>query len=113
MRFVTAAFLTASLLGGILAAEDRKDQIKAQVLSAVQSTDIYAQGSKPFRLEARAQLMFEQQTPGTYKLFWASPEQWREEIRVGDFEEVWVRNGNNQWISRNLGYPPLRVQELR
>jgi len=112
MRFVTTAFLTASLLGGILAAEDQKDHIKAQVLSAIYSTDVYARG-EPFRLEAHARLMFEQQTPGTYKLFWASPERWREEIRAGDFEEVWVRNGNNQWISRNLGYPPLRVQELR
>jgi hypothetical protein len=50
---------------------------------------------------------------GMYNIIWASPDRFREEIVLGNFQQTRVVNGSQEWRKRNLTYVPLRVIQLR
>lgn len=99
-----------------LQAIDKKKEAEALALlqKAHGLTDIRAEGSTPFRLEADFKFygLAGGTTAGKYAMIWASPDQWREEISFPGFSQVRVGGKDRVWMYRNIQFRPLRVSQL-
>lgn len=104
-----AAILSVTLAFG---SDANPDQTKTDLSTALKRSSIRSAGSPPFQLTASFTLNFKTPIDGTYRLFWMSPSVWRHEIVMPGYQEKVVRNGDQEWIDRNLAYPPLHVQQL-
>ncbi|HLK33406.1 MAG TPA: energy transducer TonB [Terriglobales bacterium] len=69
----------------------------------------------PYELQIQFRLFPPNQMPvsGTYVEIWASREQWRKKITVGDFDEVIVRNKTGEWRAESGGVEAPEVREFR
>lgn len=113
MRHLSVIFVAFFCASFCLADSAKKDQAKADLIAALEKSSMQREGSPPFQLTANFTLTFDRPVNGTYKLYWMSPSVWREEIDMPGYQERIVQNGDKKWVSRNIGYPPLRVQELK
>lgn len=79
---------------------------RAQALALFQKalavSDIRAPGSPPFELRGTIDVRGgdKKDESGTYDLKWASPEQWREEIRFADYWQTRVGGKDQYWQAR-------------
>jgi TonB family protein len=86
----------------------------AQKLLEASRAVVNLQDQGPYRMEISLHVVDEnqKQLDGTYKVDWAAPDRFREEITLGDFQQTRVVAGGNEWLKRNQDYAPLRVAEL-
>jgi hypothetical protein len=78
-----------------------KDEGKALVERSNKLTDLRALGSAPFHLNARTKAYGRkgQSIRGTYELWWASPNRWREDISWGDNSFIRIADKNHLWVN--------------
>jgi hypothetical protein len=88
----------------------------AAVKKAKEVSDIRVADALPFTLNGRIRFS---QIPGrngieegTYRLDWASPTFWREEISTASYERVIVRKNDKRWI-KSSSPMPLAVYQLQ
>ena len=82
---------------------DDKSETEKRLHTAQELTDIRASGSQPFRLSASIKLFDErgQAQQGTYQLAWEDRTRWKDELKLPDFSQFRLANGDKLFIGRN------------
>ena len=106
MRLIRLTFVC---LFSILAWAGDKVQPSTLLQHASEVSDIRGPGAPPFHLTAKVRIYGEQPVEGTYELTWASNDQWREEITVGN--EKATRIGGRSTVS--LENDTAKAQSIR
>lgn len=75
--------------------------------------DIRSNGDKPFQLDADFTAQTNLKLEGHLIWKWSAKDLWSQEIRMGDYREVSIRNGDTLYVSRNAPFTPLRVTQLQ
>lgn len=105
---VACLLLAVPVYSGNKSAKDEAARAQALTLfqKALAVSDIRAPGSPPFELQGTVNVHGgdKKDESGTYDLKWASPEQWREEIRFGDYSRVRVGGKDEYFQSRSIPY---------
>ena len=88
-----------------------KEEAKALVERSNKLTSLRAFGSAPFHIHAKVKSYGPkgQNIQGTYELWWASLDRWREEINWGDKSFARIANNNRLWI---IGADTYRLDTL-
>lgn len=98
-------------------AGSRKSSQEAEALlaRARQLSDLKAKGSPPFDLDATFTLynLAGDHTQGVYRLMWASPSEWREEVMLPGQNTVAVEHAGESWHTSVLPYTPYLIFQLR
>jgi len=94
-------------------AADNKDSSQ-EFLKAADLTDIRSPGSPAFELDAKVNIYAGNGTavPGSYKLIWLSPSEWREELTYSGYTRVRVGGEDKYWQQRSPDYESLQITEL-
>jgi TonB family protein len=105
----TALFLfAASHL--IQAAEDPVAQ--QLFMAAEQQANVFHHNASPFELNIDFFVQMNVPAGGHLTLKWESDNRWWRKIVMGEFQQTDIRNGDKLYISRNLGFTPVRIREL-
>jgi len=103
--------LLSSAVSRCLAGVDPAEQ---QLLKAATNrVDIRSSSAKAFELDAEFTAQFNTPKDGHLTWKWAARDLWRQEITMGDYRQVMVRNGDTLYNSRNEPFIPLRIDELQ
>lgn len=93
-----------------------KEKAAAWISKAAEFSNLKGPGSKPFRLRLQWKAGYGTVVAtGAYQLLWASPEQWREELRTGDNVAIRTATGGKVWVVRGddfLSYPAYQLQNM-
>lgn len=103
---VLIVILTAS---SAVPAKDKKQQeAEALLAKARELHDIRCDGCKPFRLKAEIRSYEDagKTVDGTYVLYWASKDKWRDEITWPDYNEAQVCLGDKIWRRHSSRFRP-------
>jgi hypothetical protein len=82
------------------------------LLAANQQRNIFHGQGSSFQLEIDFTAQLNVPTNGHLNLQWKDEDHWRIAVSIAGFEEVEVQNGEWTHTARNLGFTPIRVQEL-
>jgi hypothetical protein len=86
-----------------------------KVRKAVERSTLNQPGTKPFHLKASIAPSFERDKNsgrnGEVEVWWASPNQWRREVRCTDFRQVEIFNNNQDWQKNTGDYFPEWLRE--
>jgi hypothetical protein len=98
---------TLSVFGG-----DWRDQIR----SAVEKSTLNQPGTPPFHLRAELSPYRPGIEPpyltGTIEIWWASPTQWKREIRSPQFHQLAIMNDGKEWQHNDGDYFPEWLREI-
>ncbi|HWW16759.1 MAG TPA: hypothetical protein VN310_19010 [Candidatus Dormibacteraeota bacterium] len=93
-----------------------KEKAASWIAKAAELSNLKGHGSKPFRLRLQWKSGYGTViATGAYQLFWTSPEQWREELRIGDNVAIRVATGGKVWVERGddfLSYPAYQLENM-
>lgn len=92
---------------------DSKSDAARMASAFREKTAIQGEPTVPFHLSANVHATINEPIDGTYILYWAGIDRWREAIVLGDYNEITVRSGDQKWTDRNLAFPPYVVGQLR
>jgi TonB family protein len=110
MRTIGHALVPLLLLTGGLGSVDPAEQ---QLLSSARDlVNIRSTDGNPFQLEADIRLQINVPQDGHLTWKWAAKTAWSQEITLGDYTQINVRQADTLYISRNGSFTPLRVSEL-
>lgn len=100
---------------GIADRNYNRKEAEALLAHAQRISDIRAEGSSPFLLRARVQLLDLPKSPvdGVYLLLWVSLNQWREEFIFPGYSLLRGVNEEGYWEKRPAGHVPYRIYNLR
>jgi TonB family protein len=91
----------------------RTDPGTQQSLAAAeQQADIFSDDAGPWQMEVDFIAQVREPLNGHLTLKWAATDRWWRKITLAEFQETDIRTGDKLYISRNLGYTPLRVKDL-
>jgi hypothetical protein len=103
----------AAVLG--LSASARADSPVNTVRKAVERSTLNQPGTKPFHLKALLAPSFERDREsnrtGEVEIWWASPTQWRREVRSPEFHQIDIMNGQREWQMNEGDYFPEWLRE--
>lgn len=114
-RFLTIGSLLAGLTLPAAQAQQipSKKDTKKMIQQAAATTQLAAPGP-PFHLFAKFKYSIDRdQREGTYELFWAAPNRFREEFRMGDVTETEVTSGSKLFVERSSKALPLPLWRIR
>ncbi len=102
------------MTGGWCAAKDEAPSPNALISGAHQQEEIWTDGTPPMLMRAEIQVSDSKGAlvKGQYTFNWAAPSQWREDIRIENYERIRVRDVNGYWQKSGLGYQPQIIFEL-
>jgi hypothetical protein len=108
-----ATLLLASLsLSTSLRADDPEKLVK----KAVERSTLNQSGTKPFHLKAVLAPSLERDRgsnrTGEVEIWWASPTQWKREVRSPEFHQIAIRNGDREWQKSEGDYFPEWLREI-
>jgi hypothetical protein len=108
-----SAFATTLLLAATcpLLAENN-DVGKKVLISAERQASIFHEGNSPMRLEVNFTAQQSVPVEGHLTFVWAARDRWRREVKLSDFQQIEIRNGDKLFTSRNLPFTPFRIGEL-
>lgn len=88
---------------------------EALLARARELSDLKAKGSPPFDLDASFTLynLAGDHTQGVYRLMWASPTEWRDEVLLPGHSTVAVEHAGESWHTSVLPYTPYLIFQLR
>lgn len=93
-----------------------KKEVAAILAKAEGRIDLTAAGASPFHLLAAVRYSFEKTSlDGTYEIYWAGPDRYREEFRLGPINSDYVALHDKLYIARAipaLTYPQWKVRML-
>jgi TonB family protein len=110
--FIFASFF--AMAGGWCAATEETPSRDALISRAHLQEDIWTDGTPPMVMLAEIQVADSKGdlVKGQYTFNWASPSQWREDIRFENYERIRVRDVNGYWQKSELGHQPQIIFEL-
>jgi len=116
MRIKTTARVMVMLVGVLgLIASGRADDSEKLVKKAVERSTLNHAGTKPFHLRAVLAPSFERDRgsnrTGEVEIWWASPTQWRREVRSPEFHQIAIVNGGREWQKNEGEYFPEWLRE--
>lgn len=86
------------------------------VKKAVERSTLDQPGTKPFHLKATLAPSFERDKnsgrTGEVEIWWASPTQWKREVRSPEFHQIEVLNGAQDWQKNEGDYFPEWLREI-
>ncbi|HUN83802.1 MAG TPA: energy transducer TonB [Terracidiphilus sp.] len=89
------------------------DSAAQQLLDSAHSPANLLQGtSSPFDLEVDFTAQFKAPTVGHLTLKWQSKDHWWSKVEISGFEQTTVRDGEEQYILRNIPYTPVPISDL-
>jgi len=106
------------MLVGVLAsiASGRADDSEKLIKKAVERSTLNQAGTKPFHLRAVLAPSFERDRgsnrTGDVEIWWASPTQWRREVRSAEFHQIAIVNGGREWQKNEGEYFPEWLREI-
>jgi hypothetical protein len=110
MRRVSAVLAGVLGLSGLARADD-SDLVK----KAVARCTLNQTGTKPFHLKAVLAPSLERDRgsnrTGEVEYWWASPTQWRREVRSPEFHQIAIVNGGKEWQKNQGDYFPEWIRE--
>jgi hypothetical protein len=119
MTQITRFFAFGALLAGLAlpAAQAQqtpsKKDAKKMIQQAAAATQLGTPGA-PFHLFAKFKYTLQNDTrDGTYELFWAAPNRFREEFHMGEVTETDVATGSKLFIERSSKALPLPLWRIR
>jgi hypothetical protein len=105
---VLIAVLGSSVLGH---ADDPGKAVK----KAVERSALNQMGTKPFHLKAIIAPSFDRDQgsnrTGDVEIWWASPTQWKREVRSPEFHQIEIVNGGKEWQKNEGDYFPEWLRE--
>ena len=85
----------------------------AQLLSAASAqADLWVPGNS-YRLEADFVTQLQKPETGHLTLKWSAKDTWRQEITLGTYQQISVRQGEKNSTARNLNFTPLPIREIQ
>jgi hypothetical protein len=98
-----------------LSAAARADNPVSTVKKAVERSTLNQPGTKPFHLKAVLAPSFdrdrESNRTGEVEIWWASPTQWKREVRSPEFHQIATVNGQQEWQKNEGDYFPEWLRE--
>jgi hypothetical protein len=90
------------------AAKEDAASPEALISRARLQEEIWTSGTPPMLMRAEVQVSDAKGglMHGDYTFNWVSPSQWREEIRLGSYERLRVRDPKGYWQKSELNYQP-------
>jgi TonB family protein len=94
-----------------LFSSDKKQEAESLMSKASELSSLDSQGARPFHLYINFRLagMTSLPTDGRYMWTAVTGEQWRQEIRFGDYSQVVIGNEGKLWEKRTLNFLPKPV----
>ena len=106
----------ASLIGLGFSSSRVADDPENLVRKAAERCTLNQPGTKPFHLRATLAPSFERDRPsnrtGEVEFWWASPSQWKREVRSPEFHQVAIVNGQKEWQKNEEEYFPEWLREI-
>jgi len=91
------------------------ENMAGKVRKAIERGTLNQAGTKPFHLKATITPSFERDKDtgrnGTVEIWWASPNQWKREIRSPDFHQVEIFSNDHDWQKNEGEYFPEWLRE--
>ena len=118
MRNITkkiVAYLLLAVIGNVcFASKEGTSSSEALMSRARTQQDIWAEGTPPMLMRAEIQMSDAKGVvaQGQYVFRWASPSQWKEEIRFANYERLRVRDEKGYWQKSTLNYQPEMIFQL-
>lgn len=83
-------------------------------LKAADQTEIRSPGSPPFELDAKVNFLGGdgKPHPGSYKLVWLSPSEWREEVSFNGYSRIRVGGEGRYWQQRSPDFELVQIHQL-
>lgn len=107
-RVLKRCLLIYILIAAFLSVADAEKIDKAELVGAIARTMPLTHVDVPVQLSGEATLRRGgKKTNGTYVLTINSPQQWREEIGLTDYQELHVNDGSKLYIARSAPVPDL------
>ena len=105
------------LLAASYAAADNKNAEAQQLLEQVKkNTQLFSANAQPYHLNAALMIYGLGPSPitGSADIEWTSPDRWRQEIHIGEFDTIEIHVGQDQyWRKRSVAYEPNPVRFIR
>jgi hypothetical protein len=96
-------------------ASSRADDSEKLIRKAVERSTLNQPGTGPFHLKAVLAPRLERDRgsnrTGEVEIWWASPTQWRREVRSPEFHQIAIVNGGREWQKNDGGYFPEWLRE--
>ncbi len=109
-RIILASLIFAATTLVSLAGED---PLARQLLAASeQQVDLFSRDASPFQLEVEFIVQIQVRTQGHLTYRWEDDDRWWRKVKMGDFQQVDVKNGDRLYTSRNAPFTPVRTLEL-
>lgn len=119
MRIPIRVVAIGALLAGLAAQASHaqqvpsKKEVKQMLLQAATSSELTTPGA-PIHLFAKFKYTIDREPrDGTYELFWAAPDRFREEFRMGAVTETAVATGSKLFVERSSKALPLPLWRIR
>ena len=108
------ATLSLALVG--LSISVRADDPEKLVKKAVERSTLNQPGTKPFHLKAVLAPSSDRDRgsnrTGEVEIWWASPTQWKREVRSSEFHQIAIRDGEREWQKSEGDYFPEWLREI-
>lgn len=92
------------------------DDPEKLVKKAVERSTLNQSGTKPFHLKAVLAPSVDRDRDsnrnGGVEIWWASPTQWKREVRSPEFHQIAIRNGEREWQKNEGDYFPEWLREI-
>jgi hypothetical protein len=96
-------------------ASGHAENLVKEVKKAVEHSTLDQPGTKPFHLKAELAPSFERDKAsgrtGKIEIWWASPTQWRREVRSSEFHQIEIVDGARDWQKNEGDYFPEWLRE--
>ena len=93
----------------------RADDLAKAIQKAAERSTLDQPGTKPFHLKATVAPTFERDKDtgrtGEIEIWWASPTEWKREVRSPDFHQIAITNGDREWQKNEGNYFPEWLRE--
>jgi hypothetical protein len=91
------------------------ENLAKDIKKAVERSTLDQPGTKPFHLKATVAPSFERDKEsgrtGEVEIWWASPTQWKRELRSPEFHQVQIVDGSHDWQKNDGDYFPQWLQQ--
>jgi len=111
MRIVLfSLFLVAATRLSLAGAEPAAQQL---LTAAERQTDLFSHDAGPFQLEVDFVAQIQVPTQGHLTYRWEASDRWWLKVRMGDFQQIEMKNGDRLYTSRNASFTPARTKEVQ
>jgi hypothetical protein len=107
-------FLTVVILVASTALASAKDNPAAQqqLDNARRTSDLFTNATEPFELRLDFTTELGSPMQGKFVVKWKSKDHWWGKVILGPFQQITVRNGEEEYTLRNAQFTPIAVKDL-